>query len=104
AEMVEVGLAVALGDLELVPEVESGGRTVEARTDVRRARGCADTHGCHRDASAIASGSGSTATGSGLKRAAVSGSLRPCPVTTHTTIESRCSSTVPRAARPAADD
>ena len=76
--MVEVGLAVALAYLELVPEVEGDRRAVEPRAEVRRARGRAHAReDGHDDASAIASGSGSTTTGGGLERAADAGSLRP---------------------------
>ena len=103
AEMVDVELAVAVRHLELVPQVERHGGTVEARADVRRARRRANANRGHLDAASIASGSGSTVTGAGLRRAAVSGSFSPWPVTTQTTREPGSSSTPARAASPAAD-
>ena len=62
-EMVEVGGAVGVGDLELVPEVERDCRAVVARPEVGCGRRSANADDAHRDASAIASGSGSTVDG-----------------------------------------
>ena len=65
-------------DLELVPEVERHGRAVEPRAEVRRRRGRPDADCLRHDAaSAISSGSGPTERGLGLRRSALSGSLRP---------------------------
>ena len=55
--------ALALVDLELVPEVERGAGAVEAGAEVRGRRGRPyPDRQVHRAASAIASGSGSTIT------------------------------------------
>src|SRR5207344_1523765 len=83
AEVGPVGLAVARGDLELVPEVEGDGGAVEAGTEVGRRRRRAHCE-LHDAASAIASGSAGTEMGGAEKRPAASGSLSPWPVTTQT--------------------
>jgi len=76
AEMRFVGRAVTVGHFQLVPQIERHGRAVEARTEIggRRRRSDADRH---RAASAIASGSGSTCSGGGVRRVTLSGSFRP---------------------------
>src|SRR5439155_10233610 len=86
AEVSELDVPVALGHLELVPEIERDRCAVEPGTEVGGGRGGTYAHrSAHRVASTIASGSASTATGGGLRRAAVSGSFKPWPVTTQTT-------------------
>src|SRR5581483_8592085 len=57
------GVVGPLADLDLVPEVERGGRAVEPRPEVRGRRRRADPH----------------------RRSAASGSFRPWPVSTATT-------------------
>ena len=84
ADVVEIGLAVSVLHLELVPEVERDGDAVEAGADVCRARRRADADP-HWPAAAIASGSGSTTIGDGVRRSTISGSFNPWPVITHTT-------------------
>ena len=104
AEMVEVGGSPSPSDTSSSFQRSSATAAQSnpgPRFAVRRRRANADD--AHRDAASIASGSGSTATGSGLRRAAVSGSLSPCPVTTQTTVEPGSRSASPSAARPAAE-
>ena len=72
---------VALLDLELVPEVERRGGTVEAGPDIRGGRRRADVD----------------------LHATASGSLSPCPVMTQTTL-APCGGSARSAARPAAED
>ena len=68
------GMTVAVGQLELVPEVERNRRTIEPGAEVRRRRG--GTHD-HRAASAIASGSAATWLTGCARRSALATSLRP---------------------------
>ena len=103
AEVLGVCVAVPVAHLELVPEIERDGRTVEPGAEVRSARRRADANR-HDAASAIASGSASTTTGGALSRAAVSESLSPCPVRTHTTHAPGSIRASSSAARPAADE
>src|SRR5204863_6236326 len=84
SQMLSIRLA-ALGDGELVPQVERGGRAVEARADVRRRGGRADPHRV-RQARTWTIESTSTSTISEAIRSTASGSLSPCPVITATTV------------------
>ena len=73
-----------VGDDHLVPEVERDRGTVEPGAEVGGGRRGADRD-LHDAASAMVSGSGGTGIGGVVRRAAVSGSLRPWPVMTQTT-------------------
>ena len=89
------------------PRARSRGRArtgaVEAGAEVGGRGGGADVDR-HADASAIASGWGSTVVGGGLRRAAVSVSFRPCPVMTQTTRAPGSGSSGRARRRPAADE
>src|SRR5205823_7760934 len=96
---------IGLLDGELVPEVERDRRRIESRPHVRRRRRGPDRdRKRHRTAAAIDSGSASTERAGSAERAAVSGSLSPWPVTTHTTVLPRSGGSRSSAAIPAAAD
>src|SRR5205823_519855 len=83
------GERAGLLDLDLRVQAERGGEDVEPRTQVRRGRGHADeAPALHqiKTARSTAAMSGSHGTTAPASPSAVSGSLRPWPVSTQTTV------------------
>src|SRR5437763_154091 len=91
-----------LFDVQLVPEVERCGGTVEAGPEVGGRGGRADDHRC--TSARIASAVGSTSVAPAVRTSTAAVSLRPWPVSTQTTVEPGSTSILSSAASPAADD
>src|SRR5262249_58203862 len=101
ADVIEVGWLVPRAHIDLVPEIERNSDAVEPWPKVRGRSGRADAQRVGQATAAIASGSGSTATGGGVSRSTASGSLSPWPVMTQTTRVPGASPAGPSAAAPA---
>src|SRR5579862_2904427 len=95
---------VALLDVELVPELERRGRTVEPGPEVGGRSRRANDEGHLATSARMASTVGSTTIVAGVRTSIADVSLRPWPVRMHTTVLPGSSEACARPARPAADD